>query len=59
VRLAACGVSGIWNFTNEKLSVPPEVVVQNEDLSSGLAVLCARLRQNQEGRPAGPEGRKG
>ncbi|MFP4013202.1 MAG: redox-sensing transcriptional repressor Rex [Chitinispirillaceae bacterium] len=45
-RLVACGIGGIWNFTSEKLVVPEWVVVQNEDLSSGLAVLCARLRRN-------------
>ncbi|KMQ50075.1 Redox-sensing transcriptional repressor [Chitinispirillum alkaliphilum] len=43
-RLVENGVNGIWNFTSEKLVVPTHVVVQNEDLSSGLAVLCARLK---------------
>ncbi|MFP4163738.1 MAG: redox-sensing transcriptional repressor Rex [Chitinispirillaceae bacterium] len=49
-RLVGCGICGIWNFTPEKLAVPDHVVVQNENLSSGLAVLCARLRQNQCGK---------
>ncbi len=40
------GIRGIWNFTSDKLIVPPEVVVQNEDLSSGLAVLCSRIKSN-------------
>ena len=44
--LISCNVQGIWNFTAVKLVVPDTVVVQNEDLSSGLAVLCTRLRQN-------------
>jgi len=47
-RLSQCGIRGIWNFTSEKLLLPEHVVVQNEDLSSGLAVLCARLRQNHK-----------
>ncbi|MDG5813936.1 redox-sensing transcriptional repressor Rex [Chitinispirillales bacterium ANBcel5] len=46
-RLIACGIYGLWNFTSEKILVPDNVVVQNEDLSSGLAVLCTRLRQNK------------
>lgn len=52
-RLVACGIGGIWNFTSEKLVVPEWAVVQNEDLSSGLAVLCARLKQSEYGKRAG------
>lgn len=37
------GIRGIWNFSPAKLTVPPHVIVQYEDLSSGLAVLCRRL----------------
>ncbi len=42
--LVRAGVSAIWNFTNVKLKVPPEVVVQKEDLSSGYAMLCIMLQ---------------
>ena len=42
--LVNCGVTAIWNFTNVKIKVPEEVVVQNEDLSSGFAVLSVKLR---------------
>lgn len=38
------GITGIWNFTNLKLKVPDTVAVQNEDLSSGYALLCIKLR---------------
>ncbi|MDR1180142.1 MAG: redox-sensing transcriptional repressor Rex [Spirochaetales bacterium] len=38
--LVKAGVEGIWNFTTKKLEVPHNVVVQNEDLSSGFAMLC-------------------
>ncbi|MBI9109426.1 MAG: redox-sensing transcriptional repressor Rex [Spirochaetales bacterium] len=42
-KLIEAGISGIWNFSPVKLHVPPNVVVQREDLSSGLAVLSVKL----------------
>jgi redox-sensing transcriptional repressor len=42
--LVKAGIRGIWNFTNVKLKVPDDVVVQKEDLSSGYAMLCVMLR---------------
>lgn len=42
--LVKAGVNSIWNFTNVKLKLPPHVVVQKEDLSSGYAVLCVKMR---------------
>jgi redox-sensing transcriptional repressor len=41
--LVRAGISAIWNFTNVKLKVPDQVVVQKEDLSSGYALLCVML----------------
>ena len=38
------GINAIWNFTNVKLKVPPGVLVQKEDLSSGYAVLSVKIR---------------
>lgn len=37
--LVEAGISAIWNFTNEKLKVPADVLVLREDLSSSYAVL--------------------
>lgn len=37
------GIRAIWNFTQSAIEVPPGVVVQTEDLFSGLAVLSSRL----------------
>lgn len=37
------GISGIWNFAPAALSLPPGVIVQNENLASGLAVLSMKL----------------
>lgn len=42
--LIKCGIKAIWNFTNVKLKVPEDVVVQKEDLSSGYAVLSVKMR---------------
>ena len=42
--LVAAGIKAIWNFAPVNLAVPKEVIVQKEDLSSGLAELCARLK---------------
>jgi len=42
-RLAKCGIRGIWNFSQLKLKVPAGMVVQNENLVSGLAVFMVRL----------------
>jgi redox-sensing transcriptional repressor len=41
--LVNAGIRGIWNFTNTKLKVPSPVVVQQEDLSSGYAMLCIKM----------------
>jgi redox-sensing transcriptional repressor len=51
--LAAAGIEGIWNFTNVKLKVPEQVVVQKEDLSSGYAMLCVKMNSGRRG--SGPE----
>ena len=41
-RLVEAGINGIWNFSPIKLHVPDNVVVQREDISSGLAVLSVK-----------------
>ena len=45
--LVKCGITAIWNFTNVKIKVPENVVVQKEDLSSGYAVLSVKMRVSQ------------
>ncbi len=42
--IVAAGIRAIWNFTNVKLKVPEEVLVQREDLSSGYAILSVMMR---------------
>jgi redox-sensing transcriptional repressor len=45
--LVAAGITSIWNFTNTKLKVPSEIVVQREDLSSGYALLSVQMLQRK------------
>lgn len=40
--LVASGITAIWNFSPTRLDVPEGVVVQNEDLASGLAILSVK-----------------
>ncbi len=47
-RLVAAGIKAIWNFTNAKLKTPDDIVVQNEDLSSGYAMLSMKCRIRRE-----------
>jgi redox-sensing transcriptional repressor len=41
--LVKSGIGAIWNFTNTKLKIEQEVVVQREDLSSGYALLSVMM----------------
>lgn len=43
-QLAAAGIYAIWNFTNTKLKLDEDMVVQREDLSSGYAMLSVRMK---------------
>ena len=43
--LVESGVRAIWNFAPVNLSVPENVLVQNEDIAVSLAVLSKRLAQ--------------
>jgi redox-sensing transcriptional repressor len=46
--LVKAGIEGIWNFTGVKLLVPDHVAVQNEDISSGFAMLCVKMHTRKE-----------
>lgn len=41
--MVAAGILAIWNFTPSNLQVPEGIIIQNEDLSCGLAVLSVKL----------------
>jgi len=42
------GIKAIWNFALIKLSVPEDVLVQNENLAASLAVLSQHLRNEMD-----------
>ena len=42
-RLVECGVLAILNFAPVHLRVPPEVLVQNENMAASLALLSQHL----------------
>jgi len=39
------GIKAIWNFTPVNLTVPGEIIVQNENLATGLAILMKKLSE--------------
>lgn len=43
-RLVACGIHAIWNFAPVHLSLPEEIVVQNENLAVSLTALRLQMR---------------
>ncbi|MEG2080342.1 MAG: redox-sensing transcriptional repressor Rex [Oscillospiraceae bacterium] len=45
-NLVSSGILAILNFSGAHLSVPPNVIVQNENIASSLAVLSSHLRKS-------------
>ncbi len=43
-RLIASGIKAIWNFAPTHLDVPENILVQNEDMATNLAVLSMHLQ---------------
>ncbi|MDD4310005.1 MAG: redox-sensing transcriptional repressor Rex [Candidatus Cloacimonetes bacterium] len=43
--MVAKGVIAIWNFTPVKLTLPEEIIIENIDMSSSLAVLSRRVAE--------------
>jgi redox-sensing transcriptional repressor len=41
--LVAGGITAIWNFAPAHLEVPPQVILQNEDIAASLALLSNKL----------------
>ncbi len=46
--LVQAGIKGIWNFSNVNLNVPADVIVQNENMAAGLALLSNRMNKIEE-----------
>ena len=47
-QLISSGIKAIWNFTNTHLDVPANILVQNENMATSLAVLSMHLRTQIE-----------
>jgi redox-sensing transcriptional repressor len=45
--MVAAGITAIWNFSPRALTAPEHVVIQNEDLSSGFAVLTVKANMTK------------
>ena len=43
-QLIACGIKAIWNFAPIHLDVPPNILVQSENMATSLAVLSVHLQ---------------
>ena len=43
-RLIACGIKAVWNFAPVHLEVPANILVQNENMATSLAVLSMHLQ---------------
>ena len=43
-RLIGCGIKAIWNFAPTHLEVPSNILVQNENMATSLAVLSMHLQ---------------
>ena len=43
-RMIACGIQAIWNFAPVHLDVPENILVQNQNMATSLAVLSMHLK---------------
>ena len=43
-RLIRCGIKAVWNFVPTHLDVPSNILVQNENMATSLAVLSMHLQ---------------
>ena len=42
--LVSCGIKAIWNFAPKHLEVPPNILIQTENMATSLAVLSVHLQ---------------
>ena len=48
--MAEAGVRGIWNFSNQELTLPdyPDVIIENMHMGDSLMMLCYGLKEQEE-----------
>ena len=44
LKMIEAGIKGIWNFSPAKLQVPDNIIVHEEDLSEGFAIMSVMLK---------------
>ena len=44
VKMIGAGIKGLWNFSPAKLQVPDNIIVHEEDLSEGFAIMSVMLK---------------
>ena len=49
-QLIECGIKAIWNFAPTHLEVPSNILVQNENMATSLAVLSMHLQAQMKER---------
>lgn len=49
-QMVDAGIKAIWNFSPHPLQVPDDVLVQNENMASSLAILSHHLSEENETR---------
>ena len=47
-QLIACGIKAVWNFAPTHLEVPENILVQNENMATSLAVLSMHLQAHMK-----------
>ncbi len=47
-RLIECGIKAVWNFAPTHLDVPENILVQNENMATSLAVLSMHLQAHMK-----------
>ena len=47
-QLIQCGIKAIWNFAPTHLDVPENILVQNENMATSLAVLSVHLQAHMK-----------
>jgi redox-sensing transcriptional repressor len=59
-RIVSLGIKAIWNFSPTQLAVPSDVIVRNENIALGLAILSHYLKRRKGDtlRPTGGETRQ-
>jgi redox-sensing transcriptional repressor len=59
-RITSLGIKAIWNFSPTQLTVPSDIIVRNENIALGLAILSHYLkrRKKEDTQAAGGDARE-